>query len=95
MHPKTPHRQPQNDPQIPTPKRRRMEYLLHKPYIDQRQLRYERDRHGGDEHFVLEERAAEPARLDGGGEVQKDETCECLGLDGLANEDEDEEKISS
>ena len=67
MHPKTPHRQSQNDPQIPTPKRRRMEDLLHKPDINQRQLRYERDRHGGDEHLVLEERAAKPTRLDGGG----------------------------
>ena len=27
--------------------------------------------HCGDEHFVLEERAVEPARLDGRGEVQE------------------------
>ena len=55
-----------------------LEDRLHQGDVDQTQLHDERDRDGRDEHLVLGDSATETAVLNGGDQIEEDETCERL-----------------
>ena len=55
-----------------------LENCLHEGYVDERELRQERDSDGDEQHPVLRQAAAKPAVLDRRYEVKQNEGCERL-----------------
>ena len=71
-------RKDQQQQQVSRVQSGRLEDRLHQGNVDQTQLHDERDRDGGDQHPVLGDPAAETAILNGGNQIEEDETCEGL-----------------